>query len=166
MRVPLPRSWRVRLSVEGSACTGGIGLGPAADGLGRLLPRWAIVRGPALRRTAPDREVKSVDLKVPITINDELGDEVVTANALLNLASGEILRIEYADWDTATQGLPWERKDYEFSSGTLSNAGRDVEFSVEVNRTTGQYAVSANELLEVKMRAAALFAGRPPPDRS
>jgi len=30
---------------------------------------------------------------------------------------------------------------------------------VHVNRTTGQYSVSANELLEIKVRAAALFAG-------
>lgn len=102
-----------------------------------------------------------MDLKVPITITDELADEVVSATALLNLASGEILRVEYQDWDTATQGLPWERKDYEFSSGTLGKDGREVEFSVQVNRTTGDYAVSANELLEIKTRAAALFSGAP-----
>jgi hypothetical protein len=28
-----------------------------------------------------------------------------------------------------------------------------------VNKTTGQYSVSASELLEIKVRAAALFAG-------
>lgn len=100
-----------------------------------------------------------MDLKVPITITDELSDEVVHANAWLNLASGEIGRVEYRDWDTAERGLPWESEDYEFSSGTLSNAGKDVEFSVHVDRTTGVYSVSANELLEIKVRAAALFAG-------
>jgi hypothetical protein len=100
-----------------------------------------------------------VDLKVPITITDELTEEVITASALLNLASGEIGRIEYQHWDVETQGHPFESEDYEFSSGTLSNAGKDVEFRVDVNRVSGQYAVSATELLEIKVRAAALFAG-------
>jgi alpha-glucosidase (family GH31 glycosyl hydrolase) len=106
----------------------------------------------------PPKE-RSVDLKVPITITDELSEEVITATALLNLASGEIHRVEYVDHDTDELGFPWESEDYEFTSGTLSNNGKDVEFSVQVNRTTGQYAVSANELLEIKVKAAALFAG-------
>ena len=100
-----------------------------------------------------------MDLKVPITITDELSDEVITATALLNLASGEIHRVEYQDYDADLSGFPWESDDYEFTSGVLSNAGKDVEFSVIVNRTTGQYSVSASELLEIKVRAAALFAG-------
>ena len=67
-------------------------------------------------------------------------------------------------WSTRTttpqaRGLPWESDDYEFTSGVLSNEGKDVEFRVDVNRTTGQYSVSASELLEIKVRAAALFAG-------
>ena len=41
----------------------------------------------------------------------------------------------------------------------LSHDGKDVEFRVDVNKTTGQYSVSATELLEIKLRAAALFAG-------
>ena len=100
-----------------------------------------------------------MDLKVPITISDELSDEVIVSSGLLNLASGEISRVAYQDYDADLRGLPWERDDYEFTSGTLSNEGKDVEFSVVVNRTTGQYAVSASELLEIKVRAAALFAG-------
>jgi hypothetical protein len=100
-----------------------------------------------------------VDLKVPITISDELTEEVITATALLNLASGEIGRIEYEDYDAEARGLPFESEDYEFTSGTLSNAGKDVEFRVDVNRVSGQYSVSATELLEIKVRAAALFAG-------
>ena len=100
-----------------------------------------------------------MDLKVPITITDELTDEVITASALLNLASGEIERVQYQRHDTDALGFPWENDDYEFTSGTLSNNGKDVEFSVQVNRTTGQYGVSANELLEIKVKAAALFAG-------
>jgi hypothetical protein len=100
-----------------------------------------------------------VDLKVPITITDELSDEVITATALLNLASGEIQRVEYQDYDAELSGFPWENEEYEFTSGVLSNNGKDVEFSVNVNRTTGQYSVTASELLEIKVRAAALFAG-------
>ena len=99
---------------------------------------------------------------MPITITDELSDEVITASALLNLASGEIERVEYQDHDVGTAGYPWESDDYEFTSGVLSNAGKDVEFGVQVNKTTGQYSVTANELLEIKVRAAALFAGVDP----
>ncbi len=102
-----------------------------------------------------------MDLKVPISITDELSDGIVSATGLLNLASGEILRVEYQDYDPAESGYPFESDDYEFTSGTLSSGGKDVEFSVVVNRTTGQYAVSATELLEIKTRAAALFAGKP-----
>ena len=101
----------------------------------------------------------AVDLKVPIAITDELTDEVIRSTGQLNLSSGEIHRIEYQDYDFETQGLPFESEDYEFTSGVLSNDGKDVEFRVEVNAVTGQYSVSASELLEIKVRAAALFAG-------
>lgn len=107
-----------------------------------------------------------MDLKVPIVINDELSDDVVTSTGLLDLASGEIVRVELQDPGAAGEALPWERDDYEFSSGTLSNAGKDVEFRVDVNRVTGQYSVSPNELLEIKMRAAALFSGVGPQDNT
>lgn len=100
-----------------------------------------------------------MDLKVPITITDELTEEVIQATGQLNLASGEISQIVYEDWDTGTQGFPFESEDYEFTSGTLSNAGKDVEFRIDVNRTSGRYSVTADELLEIKVRAAALFAG-------
>jgi hypothetical protein len=99
------------------------------------------------------------DLKVPIQIDDELFDAVITATALLNLASGEISRVEYQDYDEGVHGLPWERKDYDFSCGKLASGGKEVEFTVIVNKTTGQYAVSATELQEIKQRAAALFSG-------
>lgn len=100
-----------------------------------------------------------MDLKVPITITDELTEEVIIAKGWLNLASGEIGRVEYQDYDPDIQGLPFENEDYEFTSGTLSNDGKDVEFRIDLNKTTGQYSVSATELLEIKVRAAALFAG-------
>lgn len=100
-----------------------------------------------------------MDLKVPIVITDELSEEVITATGQLNLASGEITQVSYDDYDFAARGLPFEHEDYEFTSGTLSNQGKDVEFRIDVNTVTGQYSVSASELLEIKVRAAALFAG-------
>jgi hypothetical protein len=104
-------------------------------------------------------EGRAVDLRVPIVISDELTDEVITAKGVLDLASGEIHKVEYQNYSAASQGFPWEHEDYEFSCGTLSNNGKDVEFTIQVNQTTGQYTVSPNELLEIKVRAAALFSG-------
>jgi alpha-glucosidase (family GH31 glycosyl hydrolase) len=105
---------------------------------------------------------KKGDLKVPIQMDDELFDEVISSTALLNLASGEISRVEYIDYDEGVNGLPWENKEYDFSCGKLTNAGKDVEFSVQVNKTTGQYSVTASELQEIKQKAAALFSGVAP----
>ncbi len=102
-----------------------------------------------------------MDLKVPITIADELFDEVIASKALLNLASGDISQVEYQNYNADDKGLPWEHEDYDFSCGMLSNNGKDVEFTIQVNQTTGQYTVSATELLEIKVRAAALFSGIP-----
>ena len=100
-----------------------------------------------------------MDLKVPIKISDELSEDIVDSTGLLDLASGEIYRIEYEDYDLEGRGLPADSEDYEFTVGTLSNNGKDVEFKIDVNRVTGQYSVSASELLEIKVRAAQLFAG-------
>jgi hypothetical protein len=72
-----------------------------------------------------------VDLKVPVTISDELFDDVVASKALLNLASGEISHVEYQNYDLDAKGLPWEHEDYDFSCGMLSNNGKDVEFTVQ-----------------------------------
>ena len=96
---------------------------------------------------------------MPISISDELTEDIISATGLLDLASGEIYRIEYQDYDLEGRGLPADSDDYEFTVGTLSNNGKDVEFKVDVNKVTGQYSVSASELLEIKVRAAALFAG-------
>ena len=103
-----------------------------------------------------------VDLKVPITIVEEFSeDDEVNATGLLDMASGDITRVEYEDYDVGIEGLPCEREDYEFSVGILRNRGKEVEFRVDVNKTTGQYSVSVNELQEIKTRAAALFAAGP-----
>jgi len=100
-----------------------------------------------------------VDLKVKIAITDEQSEDIVMSTGSLDLASGEISRVEYLDYDVGARGLPWDSNDYEFTSGMLSHNGKDVEFRIDVNKTTGQYSVSASELLEIKLRAAALFAG-------
>lgn len=100
-----------------------------------------------------------MDLKVPIEIVDELSDDLIESSGLLDLSSGEIHQLQYKNYDLKTQGLPMENDEYEFTMGTLSNGGKDVEFRVEVDLFSGKYSVSANELLEIKLRAAKLFAG-------
>jgi hypothetical protein len=100
-----------------------------------------------------------VDLKVPIVIFDELAESIIKSTGSLDLASGEIRDVRYEDYDADALGLPADHAEYEFTSGVLSNNGKDVEFRVEVDVFTGKYSISANELLEVKVRAAKLFAG-------
>jgi hypothetical protein len=100
-----------------------------------------------------------MELKAPIRLAVEQSDEVIQGRGLLDLASGDIGRIEYDDWDVSQRGEPWDSADYEFTSGTLTHQGKDVEFSVEVNRTSGRFSVNAHELLEIKLKAAQLFAG-------
>jgi hypothetical protein len=102
----------------------------------------------------------TVDLKVPITLAIETTEDVIDAKALLNLASGEIEGLAYDDYDAAIEGQPWKRRDFEFIAGTLSSHGRDVEFKVDVDGQ-GRLSISAAELLELKTRAAALFANKP-----
>jgi hypothetical protein len=116
-------------------------------------------RGVAVRMRRNRQRGTGLELKVPIVLTVEQTDEVVHADARLDLASGEIDRVVYRVWDVAARGLPWDSADYEFTSGTLSHEGKDVEFSVGVNMTTGQFSVSPSELLEIKLKAAQLFAG-------
>jgi hypothetical protein len=98
-----------------------------------------------------------VDLKLPITIVDELSESIIKSTGLLDLASGEIRSVEYEDHDLALQGLPAEDQSYEFTCGMLSNGQREVEFRVDVDVLTGKYSVTPSELLELKGRAAKLF---------
>lgn len=100
-----------------------------------------------------------MNLKLPITIFDELDEEVIQSTGSLDLASGEITDVHYLDYDVAARDLPAERDDYAFTSGTVSHNGKDVEFRVDVERITGKYHVTPGELLDVKVRAARLFAG-------
>ena len=96
-------------------------------------------------------------LTVPIVIVDELTESEVRSHAMLDLASGEIREIAYEGYDVAAQGPPAAHDDYEFSSGLLAHAGKEVEFRVEADAQSGSYSITANELLELKKRAARLF---------
>jgi hypothetical protein len=98
-------------------------------------------------------------LKAPISITDELEEEVVNATGSLDLASGDIHDVVYENYDVKARGVPATLPDYTFTSGKLSHAGKDVEFSIQVDVFSGRYSVTANELLDIKVRAAKLFAG-------
>ena len=103
-----------------------------------------------------------MDLKLPIKIFDELTEEVIESTGMLDLASGEIRNVQYIDYDHDASGLPAQDESYEFTSGTLSNGSKDVEFRVEVDVMSGTYSVTPSELLELKGRAAKLFTAPPP----
>ena len=103
-----------------------------------------------------------MDLKIPISIVDELADDVINSKGMLDLASGEIRDVVYEEYDLAASGLPAQQQDYEFTSGLLTNGTRDVEFRVDVDVMSGRYSVTPTELLELKGRAAKLFSEAPP----
>ena len=100
-----------------------------------------------------------MNLTVPITITDELDEELIESTATLDLASGEIRDVHYTDYDVQARGLPARAEDYAFTSGKLSHNGKDVEFGIRVDVYSGKYSVTADELLDIKVRAAKLFAG-------
>ena len=100
-----------------------------------------------------------MNLKLPIDIMDELTETVIRSTGLLDLASGEIFDVHYELDRTGPMGMPAADETYEFTSGTLSHDGKDVEFRIEVDVMRGKYFVNPTELLEIKVRAAKLFAG-------
>ena len=102
-----------------------------------------------------------MDLKLPITIRDELDDEVIESTGVLDLASGEIRDVRYLDFDLEQDGFPAESEDYDFTCGTLSNGSKDVEFRIEVDVVGRKYSITPSELLELKGRAAKLFSAPP-----
>jgi hypothetical protein len=100
-----------------------------------------------------------VNLSVPIRILDELTDVVIGSHGILDLASGEIRDVCYDVDRPGPLGLPASAEDYEFTSGVLEADGKEVEFRIDVDPMAGRYFVAPNELLELKVRAAKLFAG-------
>ena len=103
-----------------------------------------------------------MNLQLPITLNDEVGDHIVRSTAVLDLASGEIRDVVYDDHDLEADGLPAADPDYDFTSGLLAYGDKEVEFRVEVDVVRGLYSVTPSELLELKGRAAKLFTAPPP----
>jgi hypothetical protein len=104
-----------------------------------------------------------LDLKLPIKIVDEMSEDVVESTGILDLASGEIRDVKLSpDNDPPYQGFPGEDEDYEFTCGMLSNGKKEVEFRIEVDVVGRKYSVTPSELLELKGRAARLFAAAPP----
>jgi hypothetical protein len=106
-----------------------------------------------------------MDLKLPITIIDEMSDDEVRSCGELDLASGEIRNVRYDDYDATADGVPAAREDYEFTVGVLRSGTREVEFRIEVDVMGGRYSVTPSELLELKGRAAKLFTQPPGPTR-
>jgi hypothetical protein len=102
-----------------------------------------------------------MDLKLPITIIDELSEREIRAQGELDLASGEIRNVRYDDPKAVAGGNPATRADYECTSGVLRNGTREVEFRIEVDAMSGRYSVTPSELLELKGRAARLFSQAP-----
>jgi hypothetical protein len=100
-----------------------------------------------------------LNLKVPIVILDELTETVIKSTGSLDLASGEIFDVRYEVDRPGPLGLPAADEQYEFTSGVLSSEGKDVEFRIDVDVMRGLYFVNPSELLELKVRAAKLFAG-------
>ena len=103
----------------------------------------------------------AMDLKLPIIIIDELSEYEVRAHGELNFASGEITGVRYDDHDVVSKGIPALQPDYEFTVGVLRNGAMEVEFRIEVDAVGGKYSVTPSELLELKGRAAKLFAQAP-----
>lgn len=102
-----------------------------------------------------------MNLMVPIKLFDELSESVIESTGTLDLASGEIRTIQYENYDLDAQGLPADDPTYEFTCGMLSHRDKEIEFKVDVDVLTGMYSVTANELLELKGRAAKLFTAPP-----
>lgn len=98
-----------------------------------------------------------MELKLPITIVDELTEHEVRSEGELDLASGEIRHLRYLEPDGGAMGFPAARDDYEFTLGILRNGAREVEFRIEVDVLRDRYSVTPSELLELKVRAAKLF---------
>ncbi len=84
---------------------------------------------------------------------------MIRSTAFLDLASGEIFDVRYDIERGGSLAIPAADEHYEFTSGMLSSDGKDVEFRIDVDVMRGTYFVNPTELLELKVRAAKLFAG-------
>lgn len=102
-------------------------------------------------------------MKVPVSISDELTDNVIQSEGFLDLASGEVTNVKYINYDVKKEGIPALKKDYEFTCAILKKDDKELEFTLSVE--DGVYSVSADELEEVKEKSIKLFAGVSTPKR-
>lgn len=102
-------------------------------------------------------------MKIPVSISDELTDNVIQSEGLLDLDSGEVTSIKYINYDVKKEGIPALKKDYEFTCAILKKDDKELEFTLSVE--DGVYSVSADELEEVKEKSIKLFAGGNSPKR-
>ena len=65
--------------------------------------------------------------QVPITLSDELSDEVITATAQMNLASGEILRVEYQDCLLYTSDAADERSSVDLGGRRIIKKKKTIQ---------------------------------------
>ena len=119
---------------------------PLQRGLGRVLAEDLVapIALPNFDNSAMDGFAVRADGGTRVDFPVEWGEYRLE---VLDLASGEIRDVQYVDFDIEAEGFPAESEDYDFTCGTLSNGSKDVEFRIEVNTVTGQYSVSASELL-------------------
>jgi hypothetical protein len=103
-----------------------------------------------------------MDTQIPITLSDELLEEVIISNAKLNLASGEITAVEYINYDVKKNGLPANHPDYTYTSGIMKMQNKEIEFAVEVNSSNSEYSLNPDELEEMKEKATALISNTSP----
>lgn len=96
-------------------------------------------------------------MKVPVSISDELTDDIIQSQGILDLDSGEVTNIKYINYDVKKEGIPALKKDYEFTCAILKKDDKELEFTLSVE--DGIYSVSADELEEVKEKSISLFAG-------
>lgn len=99
-----------------------------------------------------------MDKKIPIILQDELEEDVITSKAFMNLASGEISDVQYDNYDVKTKGLPAKHPEYTYTCGTMRFQDKEVEFAIDVDSSTGEYCVNPEELEELKEKAAELLA--------
>src|SRR5258706_1874662 len=107
---------------------------------------------PAASQVAANERGVAVDLKVPIVIHDELSERVIDSTGSLDLASGEIRNVQYADYDVAVFRPPPLGEGNGFTYGTFFKNGQDLAFYVAVDILTSRSSASGHQFVVVKNR--------------
>ena len=93
---------------------------------------------------------KQVEVKVFHEMDNE---EIIEGFAKLNLETGYISKLEYSNSYSIS---PHKLKDYSFSYGLIELNGKELEFTVEVQKDD-TYKIPTNEFSEVKEKAIILL---------